>query len=335
MYTYSRKSFARGLILFVCAISHFQVGPGRNKVLSTMRVRQATALCGSRISNIEQANVSAYGYSTLNSLASIAVVGFSKQRTGHFQFIQQSHNRFICMRNHREGTMMKWLAIFIQSLVKVPIWYYIGGLFPEFMLKRVWSISRTPCFVSDYWNRSMQDKLMRRTAMKDKSAPRDVRCSTAKHILGMARNSEAAAAFAVLIATTMFSVVLIWRIGIFKSGEWINSESSKAHIISGDLDALKREISFMPDLPLAVAFYSESCLHCKRMRDPFLQCSRDLDTVGFIAVNAEKSKDIVDWFKIRFVPTIVYIPSGHKLSDFRTYSGAADYSSLSRFLRKQ
>lgn len=147
------------------------------------------------------------------------------------------------------------------------------------------------------------------------------------------RKAEVYNAVGVLVLTAVLSIISLWWIGVLESGRWVNSSRSRVLISSGDFDTFRREINVLSERPLVVAFYSESCLHCKRMRKPFLRCSVEHVDMNFVAVNAEQSAGVAEVFKIKFVPTVLYIPDRQSLSEYHVYEGGANFHSLSRFLK--
>jgi thiol-disulfide isomerase/thioredoxin len=141
-----------------------------------------------------------------------------------------------------------------------------------------------------------------------------------------------------LLAVASVSCAMFWWLGLLGSGKWVNAEGSRVQFLSSGNTDLARAFADHPSgAPFAVAFYSESCLHCKQMRSPFLACSREFPNINFIAipVNIPSNRELAVHYAIEFVPSLVYFPSSAKPDTHVHYSGDPNLKQMREFLTRQ
>lgn len=118
--------------------------------------------------------------------------------------------------------------------------------------------------------------------------------------------SDVLVIFGVLASTALLSVLMLWYLGALGSGVWANTSTSEVTFITTPEEYESVRLSGH----LVAVFYSESCLACKRMRSPFLAASAVVGDATFIAIDAARMPDLADNFKIQFIPSIFFVPSG-------------------------
>jgi thiol-disulfide isomerase/thioredoxin len=144
--------------------------------------------------------------------------------------------------------------------------------------------------------------------------------------------------FVTLLAVASVSCALLWWMGLLGTGKWANDEDSRVQFLSSGGAGLDRAFAEYPSgAPFAVAFYSESCMHCKQMRAPFLACSREFPSINFIAipVNIPSNRELAVHYAIEFVPSLVYFPSSAKPDTHVHYSGDPKLKQVRAFLMQQ
>jgi Thioredoxin len=138
-----------------------------------------------------------------------------------------------------------------------------------------------------------------------------------------------------LIATVVLSSGVLWWVGVLGSGVWENSDGSRVVFVGGDSRALDRFCASMPNRPLALVFFSETCLHCKQMREPFLASSRILSGLTFVAVETNSNLAIARAFHLKAVPVLLYLPSSSNTGKFVKFDGPISHETVRQFLDKQ
>lgn len=132
------------------------------------------------------------------------------------------------------------------------------------------------------------------------------------------------------------------------SGSWEDKVESRVQFLTDD-SALREDLLklTMPMTSTVIAFYSESCLHCKKMRLPFLKCSNDFADARFVGVNLSGDSQIVKSnlelaksFGVTHVPTIFFLTvqdnaEGEAAVTKVRYQDRPSYSQLQKFIQAQ
>lgn len=145
---------------------------------------------------------------------------------------------------------------------------------------------------------------------------------------------ELVLAVSLLAALTLGAGLFLWFLGVIGSGVWRNVGASRVLFLENG-ETLPSQNGM-----LAVAFYSESCPHCTRMRGPFLRVSAmpEFADIKFAAVNVYENKKLTENFEITFIPNVLFFAEGINekgQGKFVRYEGSPSRKSLERFLRKQ
>jgi thiol-disulfide isomerase/thioredoxin len=142
-----------------------------------------------------------------------------------------------------------------------------------------------------------------------------------------------------LVVLTVVSVAAatFWWLGLLSSGVWTNEGDSRVRILQNGKVELDRAFANHPDAPFAIVFYSESCLHCRQMRAPFLESSRQFQSVHFVAIPVDipSNRELAVQHAIEFVPSLHFIPSGANPKVHVPYTGDPKLKHLTAFLRKE
>lgn len=139
--------------------------------------------------------------------------------------------------------------------------------------------------------------------------------------------------FNILSVTAVVSVTVLWFMGVLGSGKWDSDPKSPVKFITQrqEWDTVLRESA----KPVLLAFYSESCPSCKRMRSPFLDAASDPEcaSVQFVAINAASAEmsQLADTMNIQHVPSLLYFSTASAKPIL--YKGAASQSKLVSFVR--
>jgi len=118
----------------------------------------------------------------------------------------------------------------------------------------------------------------------------------------------------VVILSVAGSLAMFWYMDMLSSGRWEDKLESRVHYLHGE--TAFREILFPGERnvsePGFVAFYSQTCPHCKKMRLPYLQSSNKFTDVKFLAVNISEpdNRDFAIGFGIKSIPSVFFLPSG-------------------------
>lgn len=142
--------------------------------------------------------------------------------------------------------------------------------------------------------------------------------------------------FLVFVGTTaILTSIFLWAIGIIGPSSWYNENGSQVHFLSGSPDVLDEFLKTRQNDKVALAFFSTSCPHCRRMRAPFLQCSREFTDVTFIGINAAKNYELAQRFKLDVVPSILWLASGSRLDNPTMYPGQPRFGELKQFFNER
>lgn len=139
----------------------------------------------------------------------------------------------------------------------------------------------------------------------------------------------------VVSLTALVSISLLWSIGLLGSGKWEKNASPLVSFVKDQTEwhSLLRDST----KPLFLAFYSETCPGCKRMRYPFLQAAADPKTsnVQFVAINSASSGavNLANSLNIKFVPALLFISSPN--ANAVEYKGGASKNRIVDFLQTQ
>ena len=129
---------------------------------------------------------------------------------------------------------------------------------------------------------------------------------------------------------TGVTILVMWLVGLVGDGVWVNTPESHVELLS-DASEFSRYLGQPGRGPLLLAFYSEDCGACKRMRAPFLEASAIERSVTFLALKARGNGEFADKFKIQYVPKLLFFAAG---SDTPVvYKGGASKASIVQFIK--
>jgi thiol-disulfide isomerase/thioredoxin len=140
---------------------------------------------------------------------------------------------------------------------------------------------------------------------------------------------------AMLLATGVLTAGVLWWLGALGSGVWKNVDGSRVTFVGGDPFALDKFFATNPGRSLVIAFYSEHCLHCKQMRQPFLAASRNLPDLTFVAIEASGNMAIAKSFHLNTVPALLFLPSSSQPHEFTKFAGSISVDTIRHFLDQQ
>lgn len=147
--------------------------------------------------------------------------------------------------------------------------------------------------------------------------------------------SELIGLVVVVSVTIVLSTLILWQMDIFGSGAWENTADSRVHLLHGEPKVFTDFIETKPDQKVVFAFYTKSCPHCKRMREPFMQASASFPDVTFVAIDASKSSQLADQYKVESVPRVLFMPIVRRTDRVTWYDGSAKLSELKKYIEKQ
>lgn len=149
------------------------------------------------------------------------------------------------------------------------------------------------------------------------------------------RGNELFTLVAVIGATFVLSSVILWEMDIFGGGKWANVGDSRVHMLQGDPNVFLDFIKTKPDNKVAFVFYTRTCPHCKRMRAPFLEASAAFPDVTFVAIDASRSAELANQYKVSSVPAVVFMPVVRRTDRVTWYKGDPKLEPLKKYIEKQ
>lgn len=153
-----------------------------------------------------------------------------------------------------------------------------------------------------------------------------------------------------IVAMSLMSVTVtllaLWWLDLLSSGAWEGQGVSRVIFTGVGLaiarDQIQTPTHYMP--PTLIAFYSESCLHCVKMRRPFLHLSNEFKQVRFVAIKLGKDHDanvqLAKTFGVTHVPTVYFtkkiVDEDGELAVRKVkYTGGAQQWDLRNFIKAQ
>lgn len=142
------------------------------------------------------------------------------------------------------------------------------------------------------------------------------------------------------------TLIALWWLDLLSSGAWDGQGVNRVIFTGVGLaiarDQLQTPTRYMP--PTLIAFYSETCLHCVKMRRPFLHVSNEFKQTRFVAIKLGKDHDknveLAKSFGVTHVPTVFFTKrivneQGKVALKKVKYIGGAQQWDLRNFIKTQ
>lgn len=146
------------------------------------------------------------------------------------------------------------------------------------------------------------------------------------------------AASALSAAVMLF---VMWRLDMFSSGRWEGYTSTRV-VFEGDdsFVALRKALLDEKGPDTIVAFYSEQCAYCKKIRQPVLKVANEYVDLNFVAVRlgegSEENTQLARTFGVTHVPSLYFVKRRQTLKDWHVqrikYVGGAQLPQMRNFI---